>query len=173
VLSREAGRVGLEISPNKTKYMRFSASPSRRAVKGTTINGVTCEGVAEFIYMGTIISNNNSIEKEIQRHILASSSTYFAAISLFKSRLFSRATTVLLYKTLIRLVVSCEVETWTMTKKEQALLIFERKIYRIYGPKHENREWKNRTNRELEEMNKGENILKWIKGQSISWLVHL
>jgi hypothetical protein len=27
-LSREAGRVGLVVRPNKTKYMRFSASPS-------------------------------------------------------------------------------------------------------------------------------------------------
>ena len=26
------------------------------------------------------------------------------------------------------------------------------------------------TNRELEEMSKGENIVKWIKGQRISWL---
>jgi hypothetical protein len=61
-----------------------------------------------------------------------------------------------------------------MTKKEeQALLIFERKIFRIYGPKHENREWKNRTNREPEEMNKRENIVKWIKGQRISWLGHM
>jgi hypothetical protein len=33
-LSREGGRVGLVVSPNKTKYMRFSASPSRRSVKG-------------------------------------------------------------------------------------------------------------------------------------------
>jgi hypothetical protein len=35
---------------------------------------------------------------------------------------------------------------------------------------HENREWKSRTNRELEELSKGENILKWIKGQRICWL---
>jgi hypothetical protein len=33
--------------------------------------------------------------------------------------------------------------------------------------------WKIRTNRELEEMNKGENKVKWIKGQRISWLGHL
>jgi hypothetical protein len=53
-----------------------------------------------------------------------------------------------------------------MTKKEQqAVLIFERKIFRrIYGPKYENGEWKSRMNRELEEMSKGENIVKWIKG---------
>ena len=29
------------------------------------------------------------------------------------------------------------------------------------------------SNRELEEMIKGENIVKWIKGQRISWLGHL
>ena len=54
------------------------------------------------------------------------------------------------------------------------LAIFERKIFeRIYGPKYENGEWKSRTNRELEEINKGENIVKWIKRQRISYLGHL
>ena len=64
---------------------------------------------------------------------------------------------------------------WTLTKKEEeALLIFERKMFRrIYGPKYENGEWKNGTNRELEEMIKGENTVKCIKGQRISWLGHL
>ena len=61
-----------------------------------------------------------------------------------------------------------------MKKEEQALLIFERKIFRrIYGPKYEDGEWKSRTNREQEEMSKGENIVKWIMGQRISWLGHL
>jgi len=59
-------------------------------------------------------------------------------------------------------------------KEEQDLLIFERKIFRrIYGHKYENGEWKSRTNRELKEMSRGENIVKWIKGQRISWLGHL
>ena len=62
-----------------------------------------------------------------------------------------------------------------MTKKEeQAVLSFERKIFRrIYGAKYENGEWKSRTNRELQEMSKRENIVKWIKGQRINWLGHL
>jgi hypothetical protein len=62
-----------------------------------------------------------------------------------------------------------------MTKKEEeTLLIFERKIFRrIYGPKKENGEWKSRTNIELEKISKGENIVKWIKGQRMSWLGHL
>jgi hypothetical protein len=59
-------------------------------------------------------------------------------------------------------------------KEEQALLIFERKIFRrIYGPKYENGEWNSRTNRYPEEISKGENIVKWMQGQRISWLGHL
>jgi len=61
-----------------------------------------------------------------------------------------------------------------MRKGEQAVLIFDRKIFRrIYGTKCENGEWKSRTNRELEGMSKVEIIVKWIKGQRISWLGHL
>jgi hypothetical protein len=55
-------------------------------VKGATVNGVTYEGVAEFIFLGTLISNDNSVRREIQRHILAGNRTYFAGISLFRSR---------------------------------------------------------------------------------------
>ena len=78
----------------------------------------------------------------------------------------SRATKIILYKTLTRPVVLCGAEAWTVMKKEeQAVLIFERKIFRrMYGPKYGNGKWKSGTNRELEEMSKGENIVKWIKG---------
>jgi hypothetical protein len=56
---------------------------------------------------------------------MAGNRTYFAAVSLFRNRLLSRATKIRLYKTLIRPAVTNGVEIWTMTKKEeQALLIF-------------------------------------------------
>jgi len=71
--------------------------------------------------------------------------------------------------------VSYGAEAWTLKKKEEeALVNFEGKIFRrIYGSKYESGEWKSRTNRELEDTSKGENIVKWIKGQRISWLGHL
>ena len=63
----------------------------------------------------------------------------------------------MLYKILTRPVVTCGAEAWTLTKKEeQVVLIFERIIFRrIYGAKYEDGEWESRTNRELEEMTKG------------------
>ena len=45
--------------------------------------------------------------------------------------------------------------------------------YRIYYPKYEDGEWKSRTNREIEELSEGGNIVKWIKGQRLSGLGHL
>jgi len=65
--------------------LSFEDSKSRRSVKGATINGVTYEGVADFIHLGTLISNENSMEKEIKRRILAGNRTYFATMSLFRS----------------------------------------------------------------------------------------
>jgi hypothetical protein len=48
----------------------------------------------------------------------------------------------------LRPAVTYGAETWAVMKKEeQALLIFERKIFRrIYGAKYEDGEWKSRTN---------------------------
>ena len=87
---------------------------------------------------------------------------YLAIIRLY---LAYRGLYYITYKTLVRPVVSYGAEAWTLTKKEEkALIIFERKIFRrIYGPKYENGEWKSRMNRELEEMSKGENIVKMDK----------
>jgi hypothetical protein len=64
-------------------------------VKEATINGATCEGVAEFIYLGMLTSNDINVEKEIKRLILGGNRTYFATISLFGSRLLSRATKII------------------------------------------------------------------------------
>ena len=91
------------------------------------------------------------------------------------SRLLSRATKIILYKTLIRPVVSYGAEAWTMTKKEeQALIILEGKYLEEYMViNYENGEWKSRPDRVLGEMSKGENVVKWIRGQIISWLGHL
>ena len=71
------------------------------------------------MYLETQICNDSRIGKEIQRRMVAGNKAYFAAVSLFKSRLLSRATKILLYKTLIRTVVTYGTEVWTITRKEE------------------------------------------------------
>ena len=55
----------------------------------------------------------------------------------------------------------------------QALWLWSAGLWHGVCLLYENGEWKSRTIRELEEMSKGENIIKWIKGQRINWLGHL
>ena len=80
--------------------------------------------------------------KRNTKTILAGNRIYFAAIIFFRNRILSTATKIILHKTLIRPVVSYGAEVWTLTKKEeQALLIFDRKIFsKIYGHNCENGE---------------------------------
>jgi len=64
----EIGRNLAQIfSSNFVKQKKNVKEFFRRSVKEATINGVTYEGVAEFIYLGTLISSDNSMEKEIQK----------------------------------------------------------------------------------------------------------
>jgi len=52
--------------------------------------------------------------------------------------------------------VACWIHKGTYTHSEYIILI----ALSMYGPKYENGEWKILTNRELEEMSKGENTSK-------------
>jgi hypothetical protein len=86
-------------------------------------------------------------------------------MKLLKKTLLSRHSKVKIYKTLIRPVTTYGTETWTMSAAdENALCVFERKVVRmIYGPVREGERWRIRSNRELEEILRGEDILKFVK----------
>ena len=55
--------------------------------------------------MGLLVNNENFIAKEIQRRRVLSNSSYFRLQKKFESKLLSRATKSLLYKTLVVLVL--------------------------------------------------------------------
>jgi hypothetical protein len=109
------------------------------------------------------------------RRIIAGNRAYFADMKLLKSTLLSRHSKVRLYKTLIRPVVTYGAETCTMSAAdESAFCVFERKVVRrIYGPVREGEQWRIRSNRELEEIIRGEDIVKFVKFQRLAWLGHV
>jgi hypothetical protein len=115
------------------------------------------------------------VTEEINRRIMAGNRAYFANMKLLKSTLLSRHSKVKLYKTLIRPVETYAPETWTMSAAdENALHVFEWKVLRrIYGPVRNGERWRIRSNRELEEILRGEDIVKFVKSQWLAWLGHV
>jgi hypothetical protein len=76
---------------------------------------------------------------------------YYALAKLFKSKLLSRRSKEYLYVSFLWPVLTYGCETWAVTKgDEEKINIFERKILRLfYGPIMENREYRRRTNQEM------------------------
>jgi len=88
-----------------------------------------------------------------------------------KSRIISRNIKILLYKTLIRPVLTYGAETWVLSKQdERRLSIFERKILqRIYGPVIDGGRWRIRTNQELYQLCGENDIVKFCKPSRLRW----
>jgi hypothetical protein len=173
-LEEKRWALGLRINELKTKYMKIS-SEDRRWTPTVTPGKYTFQRVKCFSYLGTILNSKNMVTEEINRRIMAGNRAYFANMKLLKSTLLSRHSKVKLYKTLIRPVVTCGAETWTMSAAdENALCVFERKVVRrICGPVREGEQWRIRSNQELEEILRGEDIVKFVKSQWLAWLGHV
>lgn len=164
--------MGLVINEGKTKYMPVHG---RQKPPSIQIDNYTFETVNEFVYLGTMVTNDNNVSSEIKRRIVAANRYYFGLQKHMKSRHLTRRTKVLLYKTLIRPVLMYGSECWTISKGDEgALESFERKVLRrIYGPVCDNGEWRIRYNQELYDLYEDPNISKEIKTGRLRWAGHI
>jgi len=81
-----------------------------------------------------------------------------------------------LYNTLIRPTVTHASETSVLKENmTNKLMIFERKIMRkIFGPtRTDDGYWRIRTNQEINDILKVQNIIGFIKKQTLNWLDHV
>ena len=110
-----------------------------------------------------------------KKKIMMGNKAYYANRQLFNSRPISRNSKLQIYRTLVRPVVTCGSESWTITmEEEKALAVFGREILRkIYGPVKGNELWRIRRNDELEAIIKLESIVRFIKWQRIRWFGHI
>ncbi|KAJ4445683.1 hypothetical protein ANN_12368 [Periplaneta americana] len=80
----------------------------------------------------------------------------------------------IIYKTILRPVVTYASEAWVLTNNENMLAVWERKVLRkIYGPHFENGQFRSRTNKELMELYGEPSIVSFIKKGRLRWLGHL
>ena len=122
------------------------------------------------------MNTDNSIEEEIKERTAAGNRAYHVHKKLFTSKLISRNVILQLYNILIYPTVTYASETWVLKENMiNKLLNFERKIMsKIYGPiKTEDGYWRIKTNQEINDILKGQNIIGFIKKQRLNWLGHV
>ena len=93
----------------------------------------------KFKYLGTILTNQNSIAEEIKSRLRSGNSCYHSVQNLLSSRLLSKNLTIKVYRTLILPVVLYGCETWSLTlREERKLRVFENRVLRrIFGPRRD------------------------------------
>jgi hypothetical protein len=107
------------------------------------IKDVCYELKDKFIYLGSLITEDNEIAEEIKERLAKGSRCYFSLLPILKFRRVSREYKVKIYKMVIKPCVSYGAELWTLTKNECGKAVWERKVlHRIYGTKYVNNEWK-------------------------------
>ena len=107
--------------------------------------------VHSFTYLGSEVNCDNDISAEIQKCILAANRCFHGLRRHLRSHLTSRHTKILMYKVLIRPVLTYASETWTLSKtNERQLSLFKRKVLRcVFGAKQEKVIWRKWHNYEL------------------------
>ena len=89
------------------------------------IDSSSFERVEEFKYLGTTLTNKNSIREEIKRRLKLVNACYYSVQNLLSSSLLSKKLKIKIYRTII-LPVLYGCETWSLTLREESRLrVFE------------------------------------------------
>ena len=173
-LKHEALNAGLIANNNKTKYLHCSRKPIQPTYIDT--GEEQFEQVNSFKYLGSMVNTDNSIEEKIKKRIAAGNLAYHVHKKLFTSKLIPRNVKLQLYNTLFRPTVTYGSETSVLKENMiNKLMIFERKIVgKIFGPpRSDDGCWRIKTNQEINDVLRGQNIIGFIKKQRLNWLGHV
>jgi sorting nexin-29 len=86
-LDSEGEKMGLTINEDKTEYMEMSSTQARRYCKNLIIGDFNFEGVDSFIYLGSVVNNENKMWADIHSKIMTANRAYSVYIKLLQSKL--------------------------------------------------------------------------------------
>jgi hypothetical protein len=169
--------VGLEVNPQKTKYMLASRCQRAGVRQSIKIGNRSFEIMAKFKYLGTILTDQNCIHEEIKGRLNARNACYRSVQCLLSSRLLSTNAKVNIYKTIILLIVLYGCETWspTLTEEHRLRVFGNRVLRRIFGPKRDEvtGELRKLHNEELHTLYSSPDIIRQVKSRRMRWAGHV
>ncbi|KAJ4427971.1 hypothetical protein ANN_23984 [Periplaneta americana] len=164
ILLEASKAIGLEVNPEKTKYMIMSRDQNIVRNGSIKIGDLSFEEVEKFKYLGGTVTNINETREEIKRRINMGNACYYSVEKLLSSSLLSKNLKVRIYKTVILPVLLYGCETWTLTlREEHRLSVFENKVLRkIFGAKRDEvtGEWRKLHKAELHALYSSPDIIR-------------
>ncbi|KAJ4434403.1 hypothetical protein ANN_22964, partial [Periplaneta americana] len=173
ILLEASKEIGLEVNPEKTKYMIMSRDENIVRNGNIKIGNLSFEEVEKFKYLGATVTNINDTREEIKHRINMGNACYYSVEKLLSSSLLSKNLKVRIYKTVILPVVLYGCETWTLTlREEHRFRVFENKVLRkIFGTKRDDvtGEWRKLHNTELHALYSSPDVIRNIKSRRLRW----
>jgi len=133
--------------------------------------------VEEFKYLGTTLTNQNSIQEEIMSRLKSRNACHHSVQNLLSSSLLSKNLKIKINRTIILPVLLYGCETWLFTLREDCRLrVFENRVLRrINGPRRDEvkGEWRKLHNEELYDLYSSPKIVWVIKFSRMRWAGHV
>ena len=82
--------IGLEVSADKTKYMVMSRHQNAGRIHSVRMDNSTFERVEEFKYLGTTLTNQNSIPEKIKSRLRSGNACYHSVQNLCLPRCYPK-----------------------------------------------------------------------------------
>ena len=162
-------RFGLKINGEKTKTMTIGKEKEKINI---TLEGEELEQVAEFVYLGGVITEDAESTRDIRKRIGLASAMFGKLRKLWRSGNISTRTKTKLYETLVIPVLTYGAESWCMKKEdERRLLVAEMGWLR--GLLNRSRREKIRNEVTREELGQKETVVERIKKRRLTWYGHV
>ena len=89
--------IGLEVNAHKTKYMTVFRDQNAVRIHSMKMDNSPIEKVEEFKYLGTTLTNQNSIQEEIKSRLKLGNACYYSVQNLLSSSLLSKTLMIKIY----------------------------------------------------------------------------
>jgi hypothetical protein len=116
--------------------LHYQKAGQKHSIK---VANTSFEDVAKFKCLGTTLTDQNCMHKEIKSRLNSLNACYHLVQNLLSSHVLFRDIRVKMYKTIILPVVLYGCKTWPVTlREEHRLRVFENRVLRrIFGPKRD------------------------------------
>jgi hypothetical protein len=165
--------IGLEVNVDKTKYRVMSWDQNAGRSDSMKIHNSSFETVEEIRYLGTNLTDQNSIQEEIKSSLKSGNACYHSVQNFLSSSLLSCNIKIKIHAAILLPDVLYGCETWSLTLREESRLrVFDNRVLRrIFWRKRDKVTGERRKLHEEEtaHLYSSLNIVQVIKSRRMRW----